>query len=180
MSKKVLIISTSLRANSNSEMLANEFLRGAQDAGHETEMISLAGKTVQFCKGCLACLKVGHCVINDDAVAIAGKMGKADVICFATPIYYYEMAGQMKTLLDRANSLYGTDYTFRDIYLLTASAEAEDEASDGAVNGLNGWIACFPKSRLAGVVRGGGADAPGAVKQLSDKLEAAYQMGRKL
>ncbi len=180
MSKRVLVISTSLRKGSNSELLADEFLRGAQSAGHEAEKISLAGKNIQFCKGCLACLNLAHCVINDDAVEIAEKMGKADVICFATPIYYYEMAGQMKTLLDRADSLYGTDYAFRDIYLLTASAEAEDEASDGAVNGLGGWIACFPKSRLAGVVRGGGANDPNGMKDLSDKLEAAYQLGNQI
>ena len=180
MSKKVLIISTSLRTNSNSEMLADEFLRGARDAGHEVEKISLAGKTIQFCKGCLACLKVGRCVMGDDAVAIAEKMGRADVICFATSVYYYGMSGQMKTMLDRANCLYDTDYAFRDIYLLTASTEAEDEASDGAVNGLNGWIACFPKSRLAGVVRGGGASVPGDMKRCGDKLKAAYQMGLEL
>lgn len=74
------------------------------------------------------------------------------MICFATPVYYYEMAGQMKTLLDRANPLFSADYSFRDIYLLTASAEAEDSAADGPSNGLNGWIACFEKAHLAGVV----------------------------
>ena len=112
------------------------------------------------------------------ANAIVEKMGAADVICFATPVYYYEMAGQMKTLLDRANSLYDSDYAFRNIYLLTASAEEEDSASDGPVHGLNGWIACFERARLAGVVRGGGANDPGEMGQ--DKLDAAYQMGKNL
>ena len=105
-------------------------------------------------------------------------MGGAEVICFATPVYYYEMSGQMKTLLDRANPLYSADYAFRDIYLLTASAEAEDSASDGPVSGLEGWIACFEKARLAGVVRGGGADAPGAMAGLTETLAAAYAMGK--
>lgn len=108
----------------------------------------------------MACLKAPRCVIQDDANAIVEKMGNADVICFATPVYYYEMAGQMKTLLDRANPLFSADYSFRDTYLLTASAEAEDSAADGPSNGLNGWIACFEKAHLAGVVRGGGANDP--------------------
>ena len=106
-------------------------------------------------------------------------MAAADVICFATPVYYYEMSGQMKTLLDRANSLYAADYAFRDIYLLTASAE-EDSASDGPVNGLNGWIACFEKARLAGVVRGGGVNKPGEMSRRMEKLAEAYELGKRV
>ena len=62
------------------------------------------------------------------------------------------------------------EYAFRDIYLLTASAEQEDSAADGAVRGLEGWISCFERARLAGVVRGGGADAPGEMARLTDCL----------
>ena len=178
MSKNVLVISTSLRPNSNSHMLAQHFAQGTRDAGHQVECISLRGKDLRFCNGCMACLKAPRCVIQDDANDIVEKMGTADVICFATPVYYYEMSGQMKVLLDRANPLYSADYRFRDIYLLTASAESEDSASDGPVNGLGGWIACFEKARLAGVVRGGGANAPG--ERQSEKLTEAYEMGRNI
>ena len=178
MSKTVLVISTSLRHNSNSDLLAQRFAQGAREAGHQVELISLRGKELHFCSGCMACLKAPRCTIQDDANAIVEKMRAAEVICFATPVYYYEMSGQMKTLLDRANPLYSADYRFRDIYLLTASAEAEDSASDGPVNGLSGWIACFPKARLAGVVRGGGADAPGEMSP--EKLTAAYEMGKNI
>ena len=59
MSKKVLIISTSVRNNSNSEALANAFAEGAREAGNEVETVSLQGKTIAFCKGCLACQKAG-------------------------------------------------------------------------------------------------------------------------
>ena len=176
MNKHVLVISTSLRTNSNSHLLAQQFAEGARKAGHQVEIISLQGKNLHFCNGCLACLKSPQCVIQDDASTIVAQMGTADVICFATPVYYYEMSGQMKTLLDRSNPLYSTDYAFRDIYLLTASAEEEDSASDGPVNGPNGWIACFPKARLAGVVRGGGANKPGEIAP--QKLSEAYDMGR--
>lgn len=73
MSKKVLIIGTSLRKNSNSDALANAFLQGAEDGGNIVEMIRLADKTIGFCKGCLACQKTQKCVIGDDANAIAEK-----------------------------------------------------------------------------------------------------------
>lgn len=176
MRKKVLVISTSLRHHSNSAQLAEQFAQGAREAGHQVELISLQGKDIRFCNGCMACLSTPRCVIQDDANAIVEKMGAADVICFATPVYYYEMSGQMKTLLDRANPLYSADYTFRDIYLLTASAEEADSASDGPVNGLKGWVACFENARLAGVVRGGGANDPG--EMAPGKLKDAYEMGR--
>ena len=77
--------------------------QGAQEAGHSVETVYLREKKVGFCKGCLACLKVGHCVIADDAVEIAAKMHDSDVIVFATPVYYYSVSGQLKTVLDRAN-----------------------------------------------------------------------------
>ena len=179
MSKHVLVISTSLRSRSNSHLLAQQFAQGAQEAGHQVELVSLQGKQLHFCNGCMACLEAHRCVIEDDANAIVEKMGAADVICFATPVYYYEMAGQMKTLLDRANPLYSADYQFRDVYLLTASAEG-DSASDGPINGLMGWISCFEKARLAGVVRGGGANDPGEMARLTEKLTAAYEMGKKI
>ncbi|MBR6051751.1 MAG: flavodoxin family protein, partial [Clostridia bacterium] len=120
---KVLVITTSLRAKSNSDVLAERLLAGAKDAGHDVEMISLKGKTIKFCIGCLACQKTQQCVLKDDAVAIAEKVKNADTLVFVTPIYYYEMSGQMKTLLDRMNPLYPSDYKFRKVYLLSVAAE---------------------------------------------------------
>ena len=102
MNKKVLIISSSPRKGGNSETLAAAFAKGAREAGHQVETVYLREKQVGFCKGCLACLKLGHCVIQDDAVDIAAKMHDADVLVFATPVYYYCVSGQLKTMLDRA------------------------------------------------------------------------------
>lgn len=177
MSKNILVISTSPRKGGNSETLADAFIRGANESGHATEKICLYDKTIGFCKGCLACLKSHRCVIHDDADDIAQKMSTADVLVFATPIYYYEMCGQMKTMLDRANPLYDSDYQFREVYLLAAAAETEESAIDGAVKGLAGWIECFPNSRLAGTVFGGGADAVGTI-QGKPALKRAYEMGK--
>lgn len=177
MSKSVLIISTSPRKGGNSDTLAEEFAKGAREAGNQLEKIELYNKTIGFCKGCLACQKSLRCVIHDDADTIAQKMLTADVIVFATPIYYYEMSGQMKTMLDRANPLYPANYAFRDIYLLATAADTEKSAMDGAIKGLEGWIACFEKARLAGTVFGGGADAMGTI-QGNPALAKAYEMGR--
>lgn len=177
--KNVLIISSSLRKGSNSEALAAEFARGAADAGNRVELISLRDKDIRFCRGCLACQKTHKCVIADDAPAIVAKMHDADVIAFASPIYYYEMSGQLKTLLDRANPLYPSDYRFRDIYMLTSAAEDEPSTPERAVSGLTGWIDCFAKARLAGTVFAGGVNDPGEVKG-HPALAEAYTAGKNI
>lgn len=179
MSKKVLVISTSLRKNSNSEALADAFAEGAMAAGHQVEKLSLCGKEIGFCKGCLRCQSTGRCGIRDDVAEIVEKMGRADVIAFATPIYYYEMSGQMKTLLDRSNTLFDKDYDFRDIYLLTAAAEVEDDVPEGAAHGLKGWIACFEKANFAGQVFAGGVTDPGEIRGHSG-LDSARSMGKNI
>ena len=99
MNKNVLIISSSPRKGGNSETLAAAFAEGAREAGNQVETVYLREKQVGFCKGCLACLKLGHCVIQDDAVEIAAKMHDANVLVFATPVYYYCVSGQLKTCL---------------------------------------------------------------------------------
>ena len=100
MSKKVRIISSSPRRGGNSETLAAAFAEGAQAAGHQVETVYLREKQIGYCKGCFACHELGHCVLRDDAAAIIAKMHDADVLVFATPVYYYCVSGQLKTLLD--------------------------------------------------------------------------------
>ena len=177
MSKRILVISTSLREKSNSQALGDAFAAGAREAGHQVEQISLRGRSIAFCTGCLACQSAGQCVIQDDAVEIAEKMGRAEVIAFATPIYYYEMSGQMKTLIDRANSLYNSNYAFRDIYLLTAAEEDGEGVDEGAIHGLYGWIAWYEKAHLAGSVFAGGVNDAGDIKG-HPALRQAYEMGK--
>ena len=159
--KRVLIVSASPRKNSNSEALALAFAEGAKSAGHEAELVSLRGKTVNFCRGCFVCQETQRCVIHDDADQICQKALLADVLVFATPIYYYEMSGQLKTLLDRLNPLFPSDYAFKDVYMLTAAAEDEDYVPARAVSGLEGWVECFERAHLAGTVFMGGVTEAG-------------------
>ena len=103
-------------------------------------------------------------------------MKTADVLVFATPVYYYEMSGQMKTMIDRANSLYDSDYKFTDIYMLTTAAEDEPEVPNRAIGGLTGWIDCFDRAHLSGSVFAGGVNESGTIKGHS-ALKKAYEMG---
>ena len=100
-------------------------------------------------------------MINDDAIEICQKALEANVLVFATPIYYYEMSGQLKTMLDRLNPLYPSDYAFTDVYFLSSAAEDEEEVPERAVNGVEGWVECFERAHLAGSVFMGGVTAAG-------------------
>ena len=177
--KKVVVLSTSLRPGSNSHALAEQFAAGAKAAGHEVELISLRGKEIKFCIGCLSCQKTGSCVFNDDVPAIMDSVLNADVVCWTTPIYYYEMSGQMKTLIDRMNAMYPKDYRFRDIYLLTTAAEDESHVPGRAQSGLQGWIDCYGKSVLKKHLFCGGVNDAREIEG-NGKLQEAYQLGKSI
>ena len=175
--KKVVVLSTSLRPGSNSHALAEKFAEGAKVAGNEVEFISLRGKEIKFCIGCLSCQKTGACVFKDDVPAIMDSVLQADVVCWATPIYYYEMSGQMKTLIDRMNAMYPKDYRFREVYLLTTAAEDEKETPRRAESGLQGWIDCFEKATLKAHLFCGGVNGPKEIAG-NPKLQAAFDLGK--
>ena len=179
MSKNVLIISSSPRKGGNSETQAASFAKGAEEIGHKVETVYLREKNYGFCKGCLACLKLGHCVIDDDAVEIAARMHDADVLVFATPVYYYSVSGQLKTMLDRANPLFDSDYAFTKAYLLAAAAEDGEETVEGTVKAVQGWVDCFERCELAGTVFAGGVNGVGDIGG-HPALEKAYQTGKEI
>ena len=175
--KRVVVISTSLRPGSNSQAMAEQFAAGAEAAGHTVKLISLRGKDIKFCIGCLSCQRIGACVFKDDVPAIMESVLNADVVCWATPIYYYEMSGQMKTLIDRMNAMYPKDYRFRDIYLLTTAAEDEESTPQRAESGLQGWIDCYEKSMLRGHLFCGGVNDARDITG-NARLQEAYEMGK--
>lgn len=179
MCKNVLIISSSPRKGGNSETLAASFAKGAQDAGNHVETVYLREKQIGFCKGCLACLKLGHCVMKDNAVEIAAKMHDADVLVFATPVYYYSVSGQLKTMLDRANPLFGSDYAFTKAYLLATAADNEAEAAEGTIKAVQGWVDCFDRCELAGTIFAGGVNGVGEIVG-HPALGKAYEIGKSI
>lgn len=177
MGKNVLIITSSLRDNSNSDALAASFAEGARAAGNNVETISLKDKAINFCMGCMVCQGTLKCVIDDDAISIAEKAKSADVLVFVSPVYYYSISGQLKTLLDRLNPLYPSDYNFRDVYFLATAADGDESAMEGPEKDIVGWVECFEKARLAGTVFCGGVDGKGEIKG-NNALNKAREMGK--
>ena len=181
MARKVLIISSSPRRGGNSDLLCDRFMEGAREAGLEVEKVFLKDLKINYCTGCNRCYNGEHpCPQRDDAAGVLEKMVAADVIVMATPVYFYTVCGQMKTLLDRLNPLYESEYKFRDIYMLATAADDDAHAIDKAYNGLQGWVDCFEKAELKGYVFGSGIAEPGDAKNHAETLLDAYNLGKSL
>lgn len=175
--KNVVVISSSLRNGSNSEILAKEFVRAASFKNN-VEYISLKNISLKFCIGCLACQRTGKCVINDDVRHYLEKISNADIIVFATPIYYYGMSGQLKTFLDRLNPLYVKHNNFKEIYLLASCADDSPSAINKTIVALNGWIECFDGVELKGTLLATSTSGPNTLAE--EFKNKAYSLGESI
>lgn len=177
MQKTALIISSSPRKGGNSDILCDEFAKGAHEAGYATDKVYLQGKKIGFCMACYACKKDGNCVQKDDVAEILEKMASADVIVLATPVYYYSMTGQLKTLIDRTlPRYYMNKISGKDVYCIVTAAE-EKPALERTVDGLRGFVECLPNATLKGVIYGAGVYEKGEIKD-KPAMEEAYLMGK--
>lgn len=177
MSKQILVISASPRKGGNSDLLCDEFIRGAKEAMHETEKIFLRDKTVHYCMGCGVCNQTHTCVQRDDMTVILDKMVKADVIVLATPIYFYTMDGQMKTLIDRTVPRY-TEISNKEFYYIMSAADTDKNSLERAVSEFRGFTAdCLPNAQEKGIIYGTGAWQVGEIKN-TKAMQQAYEMGK--
>jgi len=177
MSKRVLILSASPRKGGNSDLLCDQFMKGATEAGNHAEKIFLRERKIHFCLGCMACQSNGgKCVQKDDMAGILEKMTAADVIVMATPVYFYTMNAQMKTLIDRTHPKY-PDLGNKDIYFIVTGADTSEEALERTIEGFRGFTYCYGGLNEKGTVYGTGAGKIGDIKR-SPAMEQAYKMGK--
>ena len=102
MRKNVLIISSILSGTRNTKKLCERFEKGAKKSLNDVELLELRNKKINYCIGCNTCKRNdGTCVFKDDMGKILDKMIESDVIVLASPVYFYSITGQMKTLIDR-------------------------------------------------------------------------------
>jgi len=177
--KKILIVCGSPRVNGNSDLLAAQFAKGAQEAGHKVQTVYVRQLKMNYCHGCMACLPDAlSCVQHDDVNALLPWMMDADVICFCTPVYYYSITAQMKTFLDRMNPLYG-HLRDKEVYYMVTAAEESHQQLDRAMDALQGFVDCFDGMVVKGRIYGGGATDKGDIVKLPAYQEA-YEMGRNI
>lgn len=176
MGKKVVIISSSPRKNGNSDTLCHSFAEGAEKSGNEVVEIFTNDKKINYCKGCGYCeTHNGECTQKDDMAGIIDEIMKSDVIVFSSPVYFYSVSGQLKTLIDRLVAVY-TKITGKDIYCLFAAAENGKSTFDRAFGCVTGLCDCLPGVKIKGTIYAGGVWKKGEINS-TKYIKQAYDMG---
>lgn len=179
MNKKVIIISASPRKGGNSDLLCDQFLKGAIEAGHQAQKIFLCHKNIGYCTGCGICNKTHKCIINDDMADILQKMIDADVIVMATPVYFYSMDGQMKTFIDRCVPRY-QEISNKDFYFIIAAADNDKKMMERTLEGFRGFTQdCLENATEKGIIYGTGAWQMGDIKE-NIAMQEAYKMAKSI
>ncbi len=177
MGKNVFVISASPRRGGNSDVLCDQFIAGAKEAGHQTEKLFVKDVEIHYCMGCGACMETHACAIEDDMAAVQQKMIDADVIVLATPVYFYSMDAQLKTLIDRTAPRY-TEMGNKDFYFILAAADEEKLRMNRTVEGLRGFTEdCLEDAREKGILYGLGVWKVGEI-QNKPAMREAFEMGK--
>lgn len=179
MSKKVLILSGSPRKGGNSDLLCDEFLKGALESGNEAEKIFLRSKKVAPCSACYNCRDHGgKCAVQDDMAEILDKMQEAGVIVMASPVYFYSIDAQMKAVIDRSVARW-TNIPNKEFYYIMTAAEDSDTVMDCTLECFRGFAACLNGSKEMGVIYGKGVYEAGEIREMPAMREA-YEMGKRV
>ncbi len=177
MNRNVLVLAGSPRKGGNSDLLCDELIRGAREAGNTTEKVYLQDLHIGPCLACYGCRGTGRCVQRDDMQALLEKMIRADVLVLATPVYFYAMDGQMKTMIDRTLPRY-TEIKNKDFYFI-ATAAAGAGAMERTIDGLRGFTDCLPGAKVRKVIYGSGVYSKGEVTE-TRAMQEAYRAGRSI
>ena len=176
MSKHILILSGRPRKGGNSDLLCDEFAKGAQEAGHQVEKIRGQEQKIGPCLACYGCRGTGVCVQKDDMASILEKMVAADVLVLGTPVYFYSMDGQLKSLNGRTLPRY-TEIRNKEVWFI-ATAAAGKGAMERTIDALRGFTDCLPGAQVKGVIYGSGVYQKGEVLE-TRALQEAYQAGKR-
>ncbi len=179
MNQKILVISSSPRRGGNSDTLADAFIRGAVEAGNDVEKVSLREKKIGYCQGCGQCYtKQRPCWQGDDALAIIEQMLNADVIVLVSPVYFYAMSAQLKTLIDRTCGPYVKMHG-KHFYFLATAAEGDNdrERLEHVFDNMMSFVDCLEDAEVMGRLLVGGVYEMHAIDG-NPGLDAAYEMGK--
>jgi multimeric flavodoxin WrbA len=174
---KILGISCSPRKGGNTETLVAEALAGARSDGAEVELFSVAGKDINGCDGCQACLKTGQCHIDDDVQEVLKGMLEADGIIFGTPIYFYGMTAQAKAIMDRTYSicLRGAQLSNKVGGIIAVAGGV------GLMDAIKDWYFYIAINHMAPASYiGAYASERGAIKEKKREMKMAWELGRQM
>ena len=167
---KIIVLEGSPNPHGSSNMLADHFIRGAKEAGHTVKVIDAAHADIHPCTGCIHCGYEGPCVLKDDVETFRKDILEADMMVFVTPLYYYGMSAQLKTLIDR-------------FCAFNSSIQRKHMKSDGwtfdALEAHYKTLVRYLNLKDMGMVLGKGCGTP-SMTQHSKYPKQAYELGKKL
>ncbi|MFA4987078.1 MAG: flavodoxin family protein [Candidatus Brocadiia bacterium] len=183
---EILVLNGSPRKNGNTTILVAEFAKGAAEKDHHVTEVRIYDRRISGCIACDGCKKeeATLCVVKDDFQALMEQIHKADCMMLATPVYFGQISGPLKCVLDRFYCFFSKDYSVRVIkgkklLTLTVSGAPEDAFADIS-DYLKTWLVDFGKMEMMGSVVAGGAGEAGSITADKKAMESARELGRKL
>ena len=176
--KNVLIISSSPRKNGNSQMLCEQFRRGAEEKGNKVQLVRISDLNIRFCMACDACMKNGGtCVLKDDMAGLLDMYQRADVLVLATPVYFYGISAQMKTFIDRTYPIWQNLGT-KEVYYIVSAGLGLD-IIERSLGDLDGFTEHLKDSPIKGRIYAPDVMDRGLVFD-TDVYNKAYEMGQEV
>ncbi|MBP3884251.1 MAG: flavodoxin family protein [Olsenella sp.] len=176
---RILVLQGSPNANGSTALLAREFARGARETGHEVEIVDVASLDMAPCTGCVACGYEGPCALSDDFDGLREAILAADMLVFATPLYYYGMTAQLKAVIDRFCSSNSSITSKQMRSALLAVAWNSDDWTFDALEAHYDTLVRYLHLRDCGRVLGAGCGTP-RMTSGSAYPAMAYELGRSL
>lgn len=184
---RVLGVLGSPRVEGNSDILLEQALKGARDAGAETEKIVLCQKKISGCLDCQKCNETGLCVIKDDMPEIHKEILEAEAVIHSVPVYFWAMTSQMKAYLDRWCAFFDGEWKWHKHYypklkgkkigLITVCGDADVHTADPIVHSFQ--TTCqFTKLNFIGAVMASAA-GKGEISRDEKAKNEAYELGQR-
>ena len=176
---RILIIESSPHKNGSSNLIAERFMEGAREAGHQVAVFDAARANLHPCLGCGACGMAGPCVQKDDMASLREMLLQADMAVFVTPLYYFGMSAQLKTVIDRFYSFTGQ---LSAKGLKTALIAAAWDSNDWTMQDLSAYyqtLCRYMHFQDQGMILGTGCGTVSMTKN-SAFPRKAYEFGKSL
>ncbi len=176
---RIAVLMGSPNAGGSTAILAENFVRGAEEKGHACEVLNVCGMDVHPCSGCLRCGYEGPCSIDDGCGRIRSAILSSDMVVFASPLYYFGFTAQLKSVIDRFCS-YNSSISGRGLRscLLTVAWNSDDWTFDAIVSHYRTLVR-YLGMKDEGMVLGAGCGTLDMTRS-SRYPRDAYELGRSL
>ena len=179
--KSILVVIGSAIEDGNTYKLADAFIKGLQEGGHNVKKVFLGNKEINGCRGCDACQNNNICVIRDDMQDIYPMFEKCDTVVLASPLYFWTISARTKAFIER---LYATsvndEFPHKDTILLMTAGDDNFWTFEQPISHYRfltkaiGWTD-------KGICVAGGCESKQGKRYIDNaNLDKAYEMGKKL